>query len=704
MKQSLLLLPAFMFSAGLLSAAEPIVVAPEAGADIAAAVAEATAGREAGNITINLAEDAAYTLSSSIVTAAGLEINGNGATIDASALDAPFIVMSSTPAVEVVNDFYRVDAVSVSKLTVNGLKNSIFYDGDTKYCVVDFALDSVTFALATTEVQNEALIAFKAGGAKDFTVKESTIYGNGEVAKYFIRYNNNSRLDRYGFDKDTEFQTMTYTNNTFYNLLKEDGQWGNYNGIQGQKYSKFDVQKNIWVNCGKDIIRRMAGGRFNNDAPVNFAYNTFFEDGVNTVASEASYDKSGMILATNPGFAAPADGDFTLAAGSQQAQFATGAPRWDVEYDAALAAPAVEIVLTLESGADIVAEINAAKYGLMAEGIVPGDIALELAEDGEYSLSQSIEAGASLLIMGNGSIINAENLDAPFILMSKIPAVAAVNDYYRVDAVGVYGLTVNGAKNSIFYDNNVKYCVVDFTFDDVLFALATTGVKNESLIAFQGGGAKDFTIMNSTIYGNRDVAKYFARYNNSARLDRYGYDTAEEFQNITYLNNTFYNLLKEDGQWGNYNGIQGQKYSQFDVEKNIWFNCGQDIIRRLSGGRFNNDAPRVFDYNTYFNNGESIAESEASYDNSETILTSNPEFANPEEGNFTIGASTQQAEFETGAPRWLVPYEPGTSLIETIGSDNAPVEYYNIQGIRIDRPTNGIYIRQQGSKTTKVIF
>lgn len=693
-----------MFSAGLLSAAEPIVVAPEAGADIAAAVAEATAGREAGNITINLAEDAAYTLSSSIVTAAGLEINGNGATIDASALDAPFIVMSSTPAVEVVNDFYRVDAVSVSKLTVNGLKNSIFYDGDTKYCVVDFALDSVTFALATTEVQNEALIAFKAGGAKDFTVKESTIYGNGEVAKYFIRYNNNSRLDRYGFDKDTEFQTMTYTNNTFYNLLKEDGQWGNYNGIQGQKYSKFDVQKNIWVNCGKDIIRRMAGGRFNNDAPVNFAYNTFFEDGVNTVASEASYDKSGMILATNPGFAAPADGDFTLAAGSQQAQFATGAPRWDVEYDAALAAPAVEIVLTLESGADIVAEINAAKYGLMAEGIVPGDIALELAEDGEYSLSQSIEAGASLLIMGNGSIINAENLDAPFILMSKIPAVAAVNDYYRVDAVGVYGLTVNGAKNSIFYDNNVKYCVVDFTFDDVLFALATTGVKNESLIAFQGGGAKDFTIMNSTIYGNRDVAKYFARYNNSARLDRYGYDTAEEFQNITYLNNTFYNLLKEDGQWGNYNGIQGQKYSQFDVEKNIWFNCGQDIIRRLSGGRFNNDAPRVFDYNTYFNNGESIAESEASYDNSETILTSNPEFANPEEGNFTIGASTQQAEFETGAPRWLVPYEPGTSLIETIGSDNAPVEYYNIQGIRIDRPTNGIYIRQQGSKTTKVIF
>ncbi len=707
MKQSLLLFSALL-SAGAVSAADAIVVAPAAGADIAAAVTEATAGQEVGKITINLAENAAYTIGASIEAAAGLEINGNGATVDASALETPFILMSSTPADEAVNDYFLVDAVTVSNLTVNGLKNSIFYDGDVKYCVENFTLDAVTFALATTEVQNEALISFKAGGAKDFTVKNSTIYGNGDVAKYFIRYNNSARLDRYGYDKDTEFQTMTYLNNTFYNLLKEDGQWGNYNGIGGQNYSKFDVEKNIWVNCGKDIIRRMAGGRFGNNAPLTFAYNTFFEDGVNTVASEASYDKSGLILATDPAFAAPAEGDFTIGAGTQQAQFATGAPVWDVEYDAALAAPAVDVILTLESGADIAEAVNAAKYEVMAEGNVPGEIAIELEEDGEYTIGSSIVTGAGLLIVGNGSTVNAENLDAPFILMSRIPSVAMVNDYYRVDAIGVYGLTVKGAKNSLFYDNDVKYCVVDFTFDDVLFALATAEVQNESLIAFKAGGAKDFTVMNSTIYGNGDVAKYFIRYNNSARLDRYGFDKDAEFQTMTYLNNTFYNLLKEDGQWGNYNGIGGQVYSKFDVQKNIWYNCGNDIIRRMAGGRFHNDAPRTFDYNTYFNVVEgvevSIAESEASYDNSETILTSNPDFANAAEGNFTIGATTQQAEFETGAPRWLVPYEPGTSLIETIGSDNAPVEYYNLQGIRVDNPSAGVYIRQQGSKAVKVRF
>lgn len=47
---------------------------------------------------------------------------------------------------------------------------------------------------------------------------------------------------------------------------------------------------------------------------------------------------------------------------------------------------------------------------------------------------------------------------------------------------------------------------------------------------------------------------------------------------------------------------------------------------------------------------------------------------------------------------------------ETVGiesvmsSDNAPIEYYNLQGIRVTTPTKGIYIKRQGSKTTKVIL
>lgn len=36
-------------------------------------------------------------------------------------------------------------------------------------------------------------------------------------------------------------------------------------------------------------------------------------------------------------------------------------------------------------------------------------------------------------------------------------------------------------------------------------------------------------------------------------------------------------------------------------------------------------------------------------------------------------------------------------------SNNAPVEYFNLQGVRVAVPENGIYIRRQGNKATKVI-
>lgn len=36
--------------------------------------------------------------------------------------------------------------------------------------------------------------------------------------------------------------------------------------------------------------------------------------------------------------------------------------------------------------------------------------------------------------------------------------------------------------------------------------------------------------------------------------------------------------------------------------------------------------------------------------------------------------------------------------------ENAPVEYYNLQGVKVENPENGIFIKRQGSKATKVIL
>lgn len=39
----------------------------------------------------------------------------------------------------------------------------------------------------------------------------------------------------------------------------------------------------------------------------------------------------------------------------------------------------------------------------------------------------------------------------------------------------------------------------------------------------------------------------------------------------------------------------------------------------------------------------------------------------------------------------------------TVNEENAPVEYYNLQGVRVENPENGIFIRRQGNNITKCV-
>ena len=42
------------------------------------------------------------------------------------------------------------------------------------------------------------------------------------------------------------------------------------------------------------------------------------------------------------------------------------------------------------------------------------------------------------------------------------------------------------------------------------------------------------------------------------------------------------------------------------------------------------------------------------------------------------------------------------SGLETIEAADTEAEYYNLQGVRVDNPSAGLYIRRQGNKATKV--
>ena len=53
----------------------------------------------------------------------------------------------------------------------------------------------------------------------------------------------------------------------------------------------------------------------------------------------------------------------------------------------------------------------------------------------------------------------------------------------------------------------------------------------------------------------------------------------------------------------------------------------------------------------------------------------------------------------------ILKFTPGEdSAIESIAADNAAVEYYNLQGVKVANPENGIFVKKQGAKATKVVL
>ena len=648
-------------------------------------------------IKLRLASMGQYVISQPLTVLSAITIEGDAegnATIDATQLGKnPFVRIDNNHTSGMLNEkgyCTNIYNVELKNIEIQYLSGALFNANGQKYVIPQLTIENVNARLLGSEAINltgsalEKLILskstlnaakatlYKAGAAPEtagsgnpaITASYNTFWGVGKLdgitdynKQVSVDFNHNIVIDYDGFVADLNADPAY--------LLAQ------YNAFQKPKTSKVDGQLVVEFEDVSDA-----------------------ED-----AKGAAGSIKGALVMAN-GVDGIAEGDFSLGACPQK-EAKIGDPRW---LDAAMKISTAD----LDDDKDLAKAIN--------EGVKEGFVKFQLADNGRYSVKQTIVADKALVITGKNVTIDVAHSD-PFIQLSKTPAVgfmpkasaaapalnrAAVEytDYYAIDVLSLSGLKINGLKNSVIYDNNTKYCVVDLTIDDCVLGLETEAVKNEALISFQAGGVKDFTIKNSTVYGNNAVAKYFIRYNNSARLDRYGFDKNTEFQTMTYQNNTFYGLLKSDGQWGNYSGIAGQNYSKFVVEKNIWYNSSNEIIRRMAGGRFGGNAPRTFDKNTYFNEGADISDAEGSYDNSDTALTTDPGFKKPAEGDFTLSAYSAQCNEQTGDPRWFAEgghYNPVTG-IETVKTaeetslENAVI--YNLNGQRIDKAQakSGVFI------------
>jgi len=342
---------------------------------------------------------------------------------------------------------------------------------------------------------------------------------------------------------------------------------------------------------------------------------------------------------------------------------------------ATFAQTTTDVVISPTSG-DITTALNNYLNGKTARNIT-----INLAAGGSYTLSNPIMPGGSLVINGKGAVIDASNLTSvpngkksdeekgtnSFILMSNKPATSQTNGFYRVDQVVIKDVTIKGLKNGLFFDHEQKYCIVNFTIDNVVLQ-AEAGSKQDGLIAFKKGGYKDFTIKNSTIYGNNSKnAKCFTV--TKADLSAMGYDVTKTRHNVTYLNNTFVNLLPTSSAetWAE-EAFNGVAYVTYDFQNNIWYGCGLDIAIGLVGKDMVPEAKAHFSRNTYYNPDEKStvmkdqAPEESITDNSNDIMTTDPGFTNIEKADFHLHPGSLQARYKTGDPRWLVAYNASQAL------------------------------------------
>lgn len=319
------------------------------------------------------------------------------------------------------------------------------------------------------------------------------------------------------------------------------------------------------------------------------------------------------------------------------------------------------ITIDAATGTDLTALVNAEKETIVNGGDKVGDITINLAAEGTYTVSGSIEVPAGLAINGNGATVDASALTSAMILMSKTPSVE-VNEkgFYPINDVVIKDVKVTGLTQQLFYANGVKYLMNNLTCEN---SIIQVNGGNKTVFDFNGGGVTTkLDINKSTIYANpqHTGALYSSQGGQKAT------DAGLKKQTISILNSTLYNIAYNKNV--NNHRQANQTWLEYIVKDNIVLDCGKkgQFVRGLNGGQNGKNPTWAIDRNTFLYTVDGIITNtcaeESTGDSEEPItnsLITNPAFTDAANGDFHIGKSTQQAKFKTGDPRWLVEYEAG---------------------------------------------
>lgn len=208
-------------------------------------------------------------------------------------------------------------------------------------------------------------------------------------------------------------------------------------------------------------------------------------------------------------------------------------------------------------------------------------------------------------------------------------------------------------KSYFFWDNQQAVCAMTMLIDNCVVHMAPEKAFSGGVFwTNKGGQVNELYITNSTFYELDDCVgdyKYFYQAGMVSGEEIYA-DKTIATNTVSYTNSTFYHVTWNGGQWGNYNRMGGRACSHWILTDCIFFDCSPSgVARRFLHGKTGQDAK--FNNNTYMN-ADGTFQDPGNYDLSGTDIKEDPQFADPDDGDFTISGATQVAR-KTGDPRWL---------------------------------------------------
>ena len=376
----------------------------------------------------------------------------------------------------------------------------------------------------------------------------------------------------------------------------------------------------------------------------------------------------------------------------------------------------MDIVLELPEACDIATNVAVAIDSVKVKGDNVGSLTIKLGDTtGTYAVSKSIEVGGPVSVIGNEEkpvTIDASELSTPFILMSATPNAEADSlGFFHADSVSLEGLKITGLKTQLFYANKTKYLFDNVSLKNSIVNVtcattdgATTENKRNIFDTQNGGVIATLEIENSTIYAN--PAHTGALY--SSQSGQKATEAGLDMQTISIKNSTLYNIAYNKNV--NSHRQANQKWLTYILQNSIILDCGKDgqFVKGLNQGQQGANPVWNISKNSFLRTvndtivDHSSLETTGDTDESEMVLNSVEDyvlFADVANGDFTLDAGCLQAKERIGDPRWLVEYDETkkhetTDAIQSVTEETAANDdaWYTLQGIRVAKPSAGVFI------------